>query len=143
MLPIQSIYRDFSSLVQSSHSTRLSLTKRWGKRWEEGDSRFHRLLPCPTNTDLPHKALVKLNRIRSSVGRFKAQLHQWGLADSGCCDCGTLRTADHFISDCPPLPSPAQRKGPSRPRPRNEAIVSRIWRSHYDAKVRHTQEEEG
>ena len=57
-------------------------SKEVSKPWKEGDSRLHRFLSGPTSrppgTDFPSKAIVKLNRLCSGVGRFKAQFHEWG-----------------------------------------------------------------
>ena len=51
---------------------------------------------------LPKISWVKLNRLRSGVGRFCLSMHKWGLAPSSNCECGaTEQTADHIISQCP------------------------------------------
>ena len=91
--------------VGGTMSKRSALAHSWDERWNEEDTRLHRFLPgpssCPPGTDLTRRSWVALNRLRSGVRRFKAQMHQWGLAPSGDCDCVAPQTAYHLISDCP------------------------------------------
>ena len=56
----------------------------------------------PLGMGLPRAAWVKLNRLRSGVGRFCASIYKWGLAPQANCECGASeQTADHIISQCP------------------------------------------
>ena len=51
---------------------------------------------------LPRVAWVKLNRLRTGVGRFRLIFHQWSMAPNPTCDCGPAeQTADHILLECP------------------------------------------
>ena len=53
-------------------------------------------------SDLPRQACVKLNRLRTEVGRLNADMWRWGLSKSPLCDCeADQQTANHVISECP------------------------------------------
>ena len=48
---------------------------------------------------LPRTSSVRLNRLRTGVGRFHSSMYKWGLASSPNCECGaTEQTADHVTS---------------------------------------------
>ena len=58
----------------------------------------HRHPPSP----LPITAWVRLNRLRTGVGRFRSCLHIWVGAPSAACECGAEEhTADHVVFQCP------------------------------------------
>ena len=47
---------------------------------------------------LTKTAWAKVNRLRTSLGRFGLSMHTWGLASSANCECGASeQTADHII----------------------------------------------
>ena len=51
---------------------------------------------------LPRAAWVKLNRLRTGVGRFHSSMHKWCLASLPNCECGASeQTADHVLTACP------------------------------------------
>ena len=51
---------------------------------------------------LPRTSWVKLNRLRTGVGRFHSSMCKWDAAPSPNCECGASeQTADHIISTCP------------------------------------------
>ena len=61
----------------------------------------------PPGADLPRKDWVTLNRLRTGVGRFNANMHRWGLRPSPACTCGSPeQTAAHIIHECPILRPP-------------------------------------
>ena len=68
-----------------------------------------KMLPCPVflcpeavpGLACPQAAWVKLNRLRTGVGRFHSSMHKWGLAPSPNCECGAAeQTADHILIAC-------------------------------------------
>ena len=51
---------------------------------------------------LTRTAWVKLNRLRTGVGRFGSSMHKWGLASSAKCECGASeQTVDYVILTFP------------------------------------------
>ena len=56
----------------------------------------------PVGMGLPRASWVKLNRLRTGVGRFYSSMHKWGIAPSPNCECGASeQTADHILTACP------------------------------------------
>jgi len=54
-----------------------------------------------TRNDLPRRAWIWLNRLRTGVGRFRSCLYKWGMASSAACECGAEQTVDHVVLQCP------------------------------------------
>ena len=51
---------------------------------------------------LTRAAWVKINRLRTGVGRFASSMHKWGLVSSANCECGASeKTANHVILTYP------------------------------------------
>ena len=51
---------------------------------------------------LPRRAWVRLNRLRTGVGRFRSCLYKWGMASSAACESGAEeQTVDHVVLQCP------------------------------------------
>ena len=66
----------------------------------------------PVGMGLPRAAWVKLNRLRTGVGRFHSSMHKWGLAPSPNCECGASeQTADHVLTVCPIHRAPHEARG--------------------------------
>ena len=78
---------------------------KWKTEYCENASRFRGFVPGtgarPVGMGLPQAAWVKLNRLRTGVGRFHSSMHKWGLAPSPNCECGASeQTADHVLTAC-------------------------------------------
>ena len=79
---------------------------KWKTEYCEGASRLRAFVPQtgarPVGMGLPRAAWVRLNRLRTGVGRFHSSMHKWGLAPSLKCECGAAeQTADHVLTACP------------------------------------------
>ena len=89
---------------------------KWDMEYSKSTSALHAFIPKvstrPLGMSLPRAAWVKLNRLRSGVGRFCSSMYKWGLAPYSNCECGaTEQTADHIISHCPTHRSPREMVG--------------------------------
>ena len=68
------------------------------------DFAFSAPTPAPTHPrmTLPRRARLRLNRLRTGVGRFRSCLFKWGMASSAACECGVEeQTVDHVVLQCP------------------------------------------
>ena len=79
---------------------------KWNAEYCENASRLRAFVPetgaRPVGMGLPQAAWVKLNRLRTGVGRFHSSMHKWGLAPSPNCECGASeQTANHVLTACP------------------------------------------
>ena len=79
---------------------------KWKTEYCEGASRLRGFVPetgaRPVGMGLPRAAWVKLNRLRTGVGRFHSSMHKWDLAPLPNCECGASeQTADHVLTACP------------------------------------------
>ena len=78
---------------------------KWNTDYLESTSRVRAFIPRvssrPFETSLPRKSWVRLNRLRTGVGRFHWSMYKWGLASSPNCECdATNQTTDHVIASC-------------------------------------------
>ena len=74
---------------------------KWKPEYCENVSRLRVFVPRtdarPVGMGLPRAAWVKLNRLRTGVGRFHSSMHKWGLAPSPNCECSASeQTADLY-----------------------------------------------
>ena len=79
---------------------------KWNAEYCENASMLRVFVPetgaRPVGMGLPRVAWVKLNRLRTGVGRFYSSMHKWGLAPSPICECGASeQTANHVLIACP------------------------------------------
>ena len=51
----------------------------------------------PPGYQLPRRAWIQLNRLRTGVSRFAASMCSWGLATSDLCSCGLPQTPQHVL----------------------------------------------
>lgn len=78
----------------------------WRSLWYESSVRNNELVVDPTmrmpGFNIPRKAWVRLNRIRTGHGNCKHFLYLWKLVDNTRCDCGAIdQTMLHIVNDCP------------------------------------------
>ena len=98
---------DMLSVIPEDRSNDAWIAATWKQEWEApGPTRVHRYVSDPgegvKREDLSRKQWTTLNRLRTGVGRYKASMKKWGLADSAACECGEPeQTADHTINSCP------------------------------------------
>ena len=95
--------------------------KQWTKhQWDvdylESTSRVHafilRVSSRPLGMSLPKISWVRLNHMRSGIGRFHSFMYKSGLAPSPNCKCGaTEQTAYHITSSCPVYHVPRGTRG--------------------------------
>ena len=99
--------QEMLSVTPEDHSKDAWIAATWKQEWEaSGPTRVHRHVPDPGEgvkaDELSRKHWTTLNRLRTGVGRYKASMKKWGLADSAACEYGEPeQTADHIINSCP------------------------------------------
>ena len=79
---------------------------KWNAEYCENASRLRVFVPetgaRSVGMGLPRTAWVKLNRLRTGVGRFCLSMHKWGLSSLPNCECGASeQTADYVLTACP------------------------------------------
>ena len=89
---------------------------KWKTEYYENASRSRAFVPGtgarPVGMGLSRAAWVKLNRLRTGVGRFHSSMHKWGLAPSPNCELGASeQTAEHVLTACPKHRAPHGARG--------------------------------
>ena len=79
---------------------------KWKTEYCENASRLRAFVPetgsRPVVMGLPRATWIKLNRLRTGVGRFHSSMNKWGLAPLPNCKCSASeQTADHVLTACP------------------------------------------
>ena len=95
----------FDNLARFGTRASESTNHKWKTEYCENASRLRAFVPGtgarPVGVGLPQAAGVKLNRLRTGVGRFHSSMHKWGLAPSRNCECGASEpAADHVLTAC-------------------------------------------
>ena len=85
---------------------------RLAESWASTTTRLHKFIPTPSNSGqgvgLSRRAWTRLNRLRTDVGRFGANMLRWGLSTNDSCECGAEQTADHITSGRCPIYRPPE-----------------------------------
>ena len=79
---------------------------KWKTEYFKNSSRLRAFVPGtgarPVGMGFLRVAWVKLNRLRTGVGRFHSSMHKWRLAPLLNCECGASeQTEDHVLTACP------------------------------------------
>ena len=94
-------------VIPEDRSKDVWIAAAWMQEWEaSGPTRVHRHVADPgegvNGEGLSRKHWTILNRLRTGVGRYRACMKKWRLADSTACECGEPeQTVDHIINSCP------------------------------------------
>ena len=100
--PFASNGNDLLSTALPNETKAHWIGRTWSAEWQPSTSRLREYIVSPSKccpgSDLPRQAWVKLNRLRTGVGRFNAEMWRWGLSKSPACHCGAdQQTANHII----------------------------------------------
>ena len=88
--------------IRAAQWTNLTWDTEYSKSMSALGVYISRVSTRPIGMSLTRTAQVKLNCLRTGVGRFGSSMPKLGLASSAKCDCGASeQTADHIILTCP------------------------------------------
>ena len=96
----------WQDLAEQDAGPNLWLDHRRNNEWQNSPSILPNYIKDvsnnPSGMTLPRPAWVKLNRLRTGGGLFRATMHKWGMASTSTCECGAKeQSADHIITSCP------------------------------------------
>ena len=78
------------SVIREDRSKDAWIAAKWKQEWEaSGPTRAHCYVSDREGVkgeDMSRKQWMTLNRLRTGVGRYKASMEKWGLADSAACE---------------------------------------------------------
>ena len=88
----------------------------WSSEWNNCNTRLHHFIynidTPPPGMHLARRSWVRLNHLRTDVGRFRSSLHNWGMVPSAACDCDAEnQTAEHILAHCPLFSPPRRMTG--------------------------------
>ena len=110
--PLTHYAHQLVSSVTSQETVTHWTQTRSAESWASTTTRLHRYMPTPSNSGqgvgLSRRSWTRLNRLRTGVGRFGANMLRWGLSTSDCCDCGAEQTAEHITSGRCPIHRPPE-----------------------------------
>jgi len=88
-------------LIWQQHAAHCAYHQRSAEWADLLDSVLSSPTPAPPQND-PSKKWVRLNRLRTDIGRFRSCMYKWGMASSAACECGAEeQTADHVVFQRP------------------------------------------
>ena len=77
----------------------------WNAEWADNPTRLRIFIPETGTTPemtFPRRAWIRLNSLRTGVGRFRSCLYKRGMASSAPCECGAEeQTVGHVVLQCP------------------------------------------
>ena len=111
--PIRS-HRPFSRQAASLANANFNLMEKWKHDWQETIKPVQLTIPPGTNippgADLPRREWVTLNRLRTGVSHFGANMYRWGLRPSAACLSGAPEPRTSFgLPHWPDQPVPGNR----------------------------------
>ena len=103
-------------IIPEDRSKDAWIAETWKQKWAaSGSTRVHRHVSDPgegvKGEDLSRKHWTTLNRLRTGVGRYKASMKKWGLADSAAWECGEPEQTAEYIINSFPLHRPPSEAG--------------------------------
>ena len=92
-------------LVQNTNAP-MWVHKTRNRNWTKNITGLHSLVtdvgPLPTGHELSRLAWVRMNHLRTGIGRFGSLMYRWGLTKTAVCDCGAeQQTPEHLLYQCP------------------------------------------